>query len=54
MKELITLDRTLLGSIAIISGIAIIEIIIRVLYYNVFQKDNKDDDDDIDNMGAMC
>ena len=33
---------------------SITEIIVRVLYYNVFQKDNKDEDDDMeDNMGAM-
>lgn len=48
------MDKNLLLLILIISGMAITEIIIRVLYYNVFKKDNKDDDDDIDNMGAMC
>lgn len=52
------MDKNSLILILIILGIAITEIIIRVLYYNVFKKDNKidvdnNDDDMEDNMGAM-
>lgn len=52
------MNKNLLLLILIILGIAITEIIIRVLYYNVFKKDNKidvdnNDDDMEDNMGAM-
>ena len=52
------MDKNLLILILIILGIAITEIIIRVLHYNVFKKDNKidvdnNDDDMEDNMGAM-
>lgn len=48
------MDKNLLLLILIIIGMSITEIIVRVLYYNVFQKDNKDEDDDMeDNMGAM-
>jgi len=48
------LDKNSLILILIILGIAITEIIVRVLYYKVFKKDNKNNDDDMeDNMGAM-
>lgn len=52
------MDKGLLILILIILGITITEIIVRVLYYNVFKKDNKidvdnNDDDMEDNMGAM-
>lgn len=52
------MDKNLLILILIIIGMSITEIIIRVLYYNVFKKDNKIDvdnnDDDMEgNMGAM-
>lgn len=48
------MDKNLLILILIILGMSITEIIVRVLYYNVFQKDNKNNDDDMeDNMGAM-
>ena len=49
------MNKNLLLLILIILGIAITEIIVRVLYYNVFQKDNKnnEDDDMENNMGAM-
>ena len=55
------MNKNLLILILIILGTSITEIIVRVIYYNVFKKDDiidtkdyDDDDDDMeDNMGAM-
>ena len=53
------MDKNLLLLILIIVGMSITEIIVRVIYYKVFKKDDiidtkdYDDDDMEDNMGAM-